>query len=48
MKTFVFYWLDGTVEESSAGNVVDAFTKLGYSAGAMAALDYWEEKKEGK
>jgi hypothetical protein len=43
MKTFRFYWLDGKSEESIGTDPADAFCKLGYSAGAISALDYYEE-----
>ena len=39
---FRFYWLDGKVNEGYGLNVSDAFNKLGYGAGAVGELDYWE------
>ncbi|MHB9148338.1 MAG: hypothetical protein ACYC2U_08260 [Candidatus Amoebophilus sp.] len=45
MKLFRFYWLDGKTEESRGYTAADAFTRLGYGAGAIAALDYWKEIK---
>jgi len=45
INTFKFYWLDGKVEHGHGLNVTDAFSKLGYGAGAMNALDYYEELK---
>lgn len=44
MKTYSFYWKDGTVDTKEGKNVAEAFTKLGYGAGAVAALDYTEEE----
>jgi len=46
MKTYRFHWLDGRTEEGKGSNVADAFTHLGYSQGALAALDWYEEVKE--
>jgi hypothetical protein len=43
MKKFRFHWLDGKSDESSGQSMTDAFTRLGYGAGATAALDYFEE-----
>lgn len=43
MKRFKFYWRDGTSNKYLGRDVADAFTKAGYGAGALAALDYWEE-----
>ena len=38
-----FYWLDGTTNEGEGRDVADAFTRLGYGAGAIRALDYHKE-----
>lgn len=46
MKLFRFYWLDGKVEDGRGLDVADAFNRLGYSAGAIAALDYYAEVEE--
>lgn len=43
MKKFIFYWIDGKVEESTGLNVADAFAKLGYGSGAIRTLDYYKE-----
>lgn len=43
MKRFKFYWLSGRIEEGEGTDVADAFTRLGYGAGAAAVLDYYEE-----
>ncbi|MHC4300929.1 MAG: hypothetical protein ACYS7Y_26950 [Planctomycetota bacterium] len=45
MKRFRFHWLDGRVEEGEGTDVADAFTRLGYGAGAASILDYYEEVK---
>jgi hypothetical protein len=45
MKRFRFHWLDGKIEEGEGTGVANAFMMLGYSGGAMAALDWWEEIK---
>ena len=39
---FRFHWLDGKTEEIWARDVQDAFSRLGYGAGAVAALNYFE------
>lgn len=41
---YVFHWKNGTKETSEGDNVAQAFSKLGYSAGALEALDWWEAK----
>ncbi len=43
MKTFILYWLDGKVETVKGHSIADAFTRAGYGAGAMPALDYFKE-----
>lgn len=45
-KKFKFHWLDGKTEVSKGTDVKDAFTRLGYGAGAIATLDWFEEVKE--
>jgi hypothetical protein len=40
-----FHWLDGTKDEGPGGSMSDAFTRLGFGAGALPALDYYEEVK---
>ena len=44
-KTFKVYWLDGKEEKIQGDNIADAFTRAGYGAGAIKALDYFEEVK---
>lgn len=42
-----FHWRSGKPSEMrSAIGPEDAFTRLGYGAGAVGALDYWERVKE--
>lgn len=43
MKTFIFHWLNGKIEKIKANSVSEAFMLLGYSYGALRALDYYEE-----
>lgn len=43
MKKYQFYWKDGIVSEGLGRDVADAFTRLGFGAGAMPAVDYWRE-----
>lgn len=42
MNRYAFHWLDGKVDIGEGVNVSDAFTRLGYGAGAVRALDYYE------
>ena len=46
MKTYILHWLDGTTEEIEGNSISDAFTRAGYGAGALRALDYYEEIKD--
>jgi hypothetical protein len=41
-KVFRLYWLGGKTEIVTGKTIAEAFTKAGYSAGALAALDYYE------
>ena len=43
MNKYRFHWQDGTVDEGAGHTCADALTRLGYGAGAVAALDYWEK-----
>lgn len=44
MTTYRFHWKGGTVVEELEGDTpADALKKAGYGAGAVAALNYWEE-----
>ena len=46
MKTYILHWLDGTTEKIEGNSISDAFTRAGYGAGALRALDYYEEMKD--
>lgn len=46
-KVFKFHWLDGKTEIGKGSSVSIAFMSLGYSGGALRALDYYEEEKDG-
>lgn len=46
MKEFVFHWLDGKEETVFGATISDAFMMAGYVGGAIAALDYYEEKSK--
>ena len=48
MKRFKLYWLDGEITEIKGHTIADAFRRAGYSSGALRALDYWKEIKEGE
>lgn len=43
MKKWRLHWLDGKTEDGFGTDIKDAFTRLGYGAGALQALDYFEE-----
>lgn len=45
MKRYIIYWLDGKIEEVRGQTFEEAFMKAGYGAGAIAAIDYYEEVK---
>ena len=42
MNLYRFHWLSGEPIEGYGKDVADAFTRLGYVAGAIRALDYTE------
>jgi len=46
MVKYKLYWLDGKTEKIEGLTLADAFSKTGYGAGALLALDYWEEIKQ--
>jgi hypothetical protein len=48
MRRFKIFWLDGTVETITGDSIADAFMKAGYGGGAIRALDYYKELKEGE
>lgn len=46
MEEFILHWKDGQDEKVTGENIADAMTRAGYGAGALPALDYWEEVEE--
>jgi hypothetical protein len=42
MNNYRFHWINGGHVDGVGQSVEDAFTKLGYSAGALKAVDYYE------
>lgn len=42
MRHYKLHWLDGKKEIVSGETIADAFTKAGYGAGAIRALDWYE------
>jgi len=42
-KKFRLHWLHGKTEIIEGNDITDAFNKAGYGAGALRALDYYEE-----
>ena len=45
MKTYIFYWRDGKISIGKGNTTEDAFTRLGYGAGAIRALDFHEQSE---
>ncbi len=45
MKNYILHWKTGQTEKVSGENIADAMTHAGYGAGAVRALDYYEEMK---
>lgn len=39
---FKLYWLTGDEEVVEGNDIADAFSKAGYGAGAIGALDYFQ------
>ena len=37
-----FHWLSGNVDEGEGKTPADALNRLGFGAGAVSALDYYE------
>lgn len=46
MKKYKLHWLDNKTEIIKGFDIADAFMRAGYGAGALRALDYYEEIKE--
>lgn len=42
MTTYRFHWRSGEFEDGIGESVEQAFSRLGYGGGAIAALDRWE------
>lgn len=40
-RIFIFYWLNGTKSELIGTSAADAFSKAGYGAGALRAVDVY-------
>lgn len=45
-KKFTLYWLDGMKEVIEGIDIANAFTRAGYGAGALAALDFHTEGED--
>lgn len=43
MKKFKLHWIDGKVDVVEGTDIADAFSKAGFGAGALKALDWFEE-----
>ena len=41
-KKYRFHWLDGSTNDGEGCTPADALTRLGFGAGAIRALDYYE------
>lgn len=46
MKRYRLHWLDGKTEVVEGRDPADAMNRRGYGAGAVRALDYYEEVNE--
>lgn len=47
-KSFRLYWLDGSTEVIKGVSIEKAFTNHGYGAGAIRALDFFNNGEEQK
>lgn len=47
LKKFKLHWLHGKPEIVESTDIADACRRAGIGNGAIPALDYWEEVKEG-
>jgi hypothetical protein len=43
MKTWTIFWLTGNREQVHGATISEAFTRQGYSAGALGAVDFYCE-----
>jgi len=48
MKKFQIYWLDGKHETVTGTDIADAFTQAGYGAGALGAVDFYDNGDQVK
>ncbi len=48
MKRFRIHWLDNTTQDVEGVDIVDACNRAGIGAGAVKAIDYYEELTEEK
>lgn len=48
MKRYRLHWQNGIAEDVEGTSPEDAFNRAGIGAGALSALDYWEELSEPK
>ena len=46
MNTYILYWLDGNKEKVRGTSIADAFRRAGYGGGALAALDFYDDRGE--
>jgi hypothetical protein len=42
MNTYILHWLDGKTETVKGSDIADAFSRAGYGAGAIRALDWYD------
>lgn len=47
-KSFRLYWLDGKTEVIKGPNIETAFTRRGYGAGAVKAIDFYDNGEQQK
>lgn len=43
MERYTYYWRDGSREVLEGTDFINAFTRAGYSSGAVRALDFFME-----
>jgi hypothetical protein len=48
LKKFKIHWMHGETQIIEGYTISAAFNTAGFGQGALRALDYWEEIKEGK
>lgn len=46
MKNFILYWLSGKKETVTGTDIRDAFSRAGYGAGAVRAMDFYAGEGE--